>query len=166
MWKVERTLSMLERGELVMTEDAAEAAHALAAMQASQARLASAARCPPERHLAFAAIVAAYVACPALPFVAMMGAEAVLLLVVATVVRWDKRRTGMFINGYRPGKTRPVMLAVLACVLGLYVASYWLARMRGVVWAPLALAPVGGLIAWLGSAQWQRIYLRELGANR
>ena len=38
---------------------------------------------------------------------------AAVLCAVALVVRWDRRRTGMFVNGYRAGRTRVVTVALL-----------------------------------------------------
>ncbi|MBE7218685.1 MAG: hypothetical protein INR64_09465 [Caulobacteraceae bacterium] len=149
-----------------MTTEASDAADALAAMHASQTRLARAAACPPERHLVFAAMMAAYVACPAAPIVAMLAIDAALLVGVALVIRWDQRRTGMFVNAYRSGRTRRVMAVLLPCMLALYALSYWLAKMRGITWAPLALAAPAALLAYLGSAWWQRVFVRELEARR
>lgn len=51
-----------------MQPSSTEAAEALAAMRASQARLAVAADCPPARHLAFAGLMGGIIATPALPF--------------------------------------------------------------------------------------------------
>lgn len=147
-----------------MTTEAAEAVEALAAMHASQARLARAASCPPERHLAFAALMTAYISAPAAPFALMLGIEALLLACVPLIILWDKRRTGMFINGYRPGRTRPVIAVLLAGMLSLYMLGYVAARMHGLTWVPLALAPVGAVVGYFGSVWWQRIYARELVA--
>lgn len=145
--------------------DSTEAAEALAAMRDSKARLARTASCPPERHMAFAAMMGVYVAAPAAPSWAMLTMEAGVLVAAAFVIRWDRRRTGLFINGYRRGRTRPVIAVLLAAMLSLYMTGYWLAKARGVVWAPLALAPLGVLLGYFGSAWWQRVYARELGAQ-
>ncbi len=143
--------------------DSAEAADALSAMRDSQARLAKAAACPPERHLTFAGLMGVCVAAPAAPYWAMLGLEALLLVAVVFVIRWDRRRTGMFVNSYRRGRTRPVILALLAAMIGLYATGYWLAKAQGVFWAPLALAPIAMAGAYYGGVWWQRVYTRELG---
>ena len=143
--------------------DSVDAAGALAAMRTSQARLAKAASCPPERHLAFAGLMGVYVGAPAAPYVLMLVLEALILVAVVFIVRWDRRRTGMFINSYRRGRTRPVVLGLLAAMLTVYGVGYWLAKMQGVWWAPLALAPVAMVGGYYGSALWQRVYARELG---
>lgn len=146
--------------------DPAEAADALSAMRASQQRLALKAGCPPERHAAFAALMGVYVACPAAPTVVMLGLEALILVAVALIIRWDRRRTGMFINSYRRGRTRPVIAVLLVTMLALYMTGFWLAKARGVFWAPLALAPPAVALGWWGSIWWQRVYERELGGAK
>ena len=145
--------------------DSTEAADALSAMRDTQARLAKAAACPPERHWAFAGLMGVYVAAPAAPTWAMLGLEALMLVAVAFIIRWDRRRTGMFVNSYRRGRTRPVILVLLLAMISLYATGYWLAKARGVFWAPLALAPVGMVGAYYGSIWWQRVFTRELGVR-
>ena len=144
--------------------DSTQAAEALAAMRDCQARLSKAAACPPERHLAFAPLMGDYVAAPAAPLWLKFVLEALILGAVVFIVRWDRRRTGMFVNGYRRGRTRPVLATLMVGMLGLYMAGYWLAKARGVWWAPLGLSPLALLGGYYGSAWWQRVYARELGA--
>ena len=145
-----------------MQPSSTEAAEALAAMRASQARLAQAADCPPERHLAFAALMGGIIATPALPFPYAILAEGVLLLGVALVIRWDRRRTGMFINGYRAGPTRPITFSMLAFALSTMALCDWLMFSRGVSWAPLVGGAVVTVVGYFASSIWQRIYLRDL----
>jgi hypothetical protein len=146
-----------------MSTSSTDAAEALAAMRASQARLAAAADCPPARHLAFGAVMGCLVATPALPTLYTLVAEAVLIVCVALIVRWDRRRTGMFINGYRSGRTRPITFAMLAIFLALYLASVWLARERGIHWAPVAIGVLTAGLAYYASILWQRAFRREMG---
>ena len=146
-----------------MSPTSQDAAEALKAMHASQSRLAAAADCPPQRHLAFGVLMGCLVATPALPTVYALLVEAAVLIGIALVVRWDRRRTGMFINGYRAGRTRPLTFAMLAVILSLYTASYWLAHARGVTWAPIALGLLAAAGGFYGSMLWQRAFRRELG---
>ena len=148
-----------------MQPSSTEAAEALAAMRASQARLAQAADCPPERHLAFAVLMGGIIATPALPFPYAILAEGVLLLGVGLVIRWDRRRTGMFINGYRAGRTRPLTFLLVAVVAALYIAGVWLVRDRGIWWAPLATGAVAAGVGYYASVVWQRIFRREMGLD-
>ena len=145
-----------------MQPSPAQAADALAAVQASKAQLLKAASCPPERHLAFAGLMTGLVACPAAPVPVMLGIEALLLLGVAAVVQWDRRRTGMFVNGYRVGKTLWVTLPALVIELSLFGLGMWLSKERGIAWAPLVLAAPAFVIALGASLLWGRVWKGEL----
>jgi DMSO/TMAO reductase YedYZ heme-binding membrane subunit len=152
----------LEREGQQMTIESTEAAAALAAMRESRERLAAAADCPPARHLAFAGVLGGLVASQAAPPFATMAIEALLFAGVGLIVLWDRRRTGMFINGYRAGRTRMVTFGLLAFALVVMALTAWLKFERNMIWAPI----VGGLVvaaaAYYGSIAWQRVYLREL----
>lgn len=142
--------------------NAAEAREALSRIDASRAQLARAANCPPERHLAFAAVMGGWALTPlAGPY--QIVALAPLLLAVALIVQWDRRRMGMFVNGYRRGRTRYVIAAMLLLVLPLYLASVYSAFEAKLVWPSIALAAAVAVIAYFGSTVWQRVFRRELG---
>jgi hypothetical protein len=147
-----------------MPIQADEAAAALSAMQASRENLAKAAAmsCPPERHLAFAGLMGGLVASQAADGVMVLALEAALICGVALVVMWDRRRTGMFINGYRAGPTRPITFAMLIFALATLGLCDWLKFGEGIGWAPLVGGVVVGVAGYFGSSIWQRIYLRDL----
>lgn len=147
-----------------MTPTTPEAAASLAAVRDSQARLARAADCPPERHLAFAALMAALTAAPAAPgWAGMLAVEAAVLIAIPLIVLWDRRRTGMFINGYKAGATRPVVFALLAAQTAVFLLSMWLGKERGLWPASLALALVSGALGFFGSRLWMRVWRRDMG---
>jgi hypothetical protein len=147
-----------------MSSQADEATVALAAMQESRERLAAAANCPPARHLAFAGLMGGLVAAQGAPEPLNFTFDALMLVGVALVIMWDRRRTGMFINGYRAGPTRPVTFGLLAFTLATMGLCDWLMFFRGVAWAPFAGGAVVAVVAYVGSSVWQGIYLRELRA--
>src|SRR5579859_2493670 len=99
---------------------------ALAAMRESRERLAQAVDCPPERHLVFALLLGGLVAGQAAPPLGAIAIECLLLAGVLAVIAWDRRRTGMFINGYRAGRTRYVTLALLLFALAALALTLWL----------------------------------------
>ena len=138
------------------------AAEALAFIESSRVRLAAASHTPPSRHLAFAAMMGGLVATPVLPewlrFVALAG----LCLAVPLMIRWDRRRSGMFVNGYRAGATRRVTLALLATILPLYAINYWLVLVRHQTTLPILLALAAGGLAYAGSLWWCRVFEREM----
>ncbi|NIJ22362.1 hypothetical protein FHS95_004077 [Sphingomonas naasensis] len=142
--------------------DAAEARDALDRIDASRAQLALAANCPPARHLAFAGVMGALVLSPlAGPYQILTLAP--IALAVALIVQWDRRRLGMFINGYRRGKTRLVTAGLLLLILPVYFASFWLAFEAKLVWPSILLAAAATLISYVGSTIWQRVFRREMG---
>ena len=104
-----------------MTYD--EARTALAAKTIAEQELARLGTCPPWRHAAFAVLETALVISPVVPLVARFAILAGMLVGLALIVRSDRRRLGVFINGYRRGRTRLVVMPMLLAVLGLYGIS-------------------------------------------
>jgi hypothetical protein len=139
-----------------------EAAEALAALQTSRERLAAAASCPPERHLAFAVIMGSLVACQAAPPLWTIGIEVLLIGAGVLVFLWDRRRTGMFINGYRAGRTRPLTFLLLGVTIIFLTLGIWLKHGLGLTWGPIACGLAVAVFSYGLSAAWQRIYKREL----
>lgn len=141
-----------------------EALQALAAKGDVEQNLANLSLCPPLRHAAFAAVIATLVGTPALPLPMRFVALALIFTSIYLIVQWDKRRLGVFINGYRRGKTRMVTFPMLVLILGLYFASYYFSISHKEPGISLALAALAFIIGYLGSTLWQRIFLSELSA--
>jgi len=137
---------------------------ALMAKGAAEQDLARLATCPPWRHAVFAGMMAALVATPAVPLALRFVLLALIFAAIALVVQSDRRRLGVFVNGYRRGKTRLVALPMLALILLLYAASCYSALDRGQPMISLALAAASFVIGYIGSMIWQRVFVRELGA--
>jgi hypothetical protein len=131
---------------------------------AAEQDLARLALCPPWRHAAFAAVMATLVATPAVPIPLRYVAIALIFVAIALIVQSDRRRLGVFVNGYRRGKTRLVTFPMLALILLLYAASCYAALDRGMPAISLALAAASFVIGYIGSVIWQRVFVRELGA--
>ena len=122
------------------------------------------AECPPQRHLAFALLMGTLISVPGVPITVAFVLEALIVVGVVLVIRWDKRRTGMFINGYRRGRTRPLVALLLGTMIALVIAGIRL-KIAGIEWAPFAMGAVGTGAAYAFSVQWQKIFRRELGVN-
>ena len=141
-----------------------EARSALDAKHFAEAQMARAATCPPWRHGVFGLMMGGLVASPAFELPVRMGILVALLLLIPVIIHSDRKRMGMFINGYRRGKTRIVALGILAVELALYFVSV----VRGLDHqdhvTPLLLGIVGVLIGIAGSMLWQRVFVREMGA--
>ena len=141
-----------------------DAASALEAKKNAEAQMARAATCPPWRHAVFGLLMGGLVATPAF---AMPIRTSMLVLILACspiIIHSDRKRMGMFINGYRRGKTRIVAIGVLIVELTLYT----FAVIRGLDHhdqvTPLVLGAVGVVIGILGSMLWQRVFVREMSA--
>ena len=139
-----------------------EAADALAAIRTSRSHLVAACDTPPSRHLAFAGLMGSLVACPAVALPWRFGVLSAILIGLALVIRWDRRRTGMFVNGYRAGRTRTVTFIMLAFCLALYAISVWLADGRHLILPSLGLGLLAMTGAFLGSRAWCRTFAREM----
>ena len=73
--------------------------------------------CPPWRHAAFGAVMALLVLGQGFDIAIMAPLFAVAMLAGVLLVADDRRRYGLFINGYRKGRTLPVTLALLGAML-------------------------------------------------
>ena len=143
--------------------DRYEAAAALAGVEGTHERLAQqVGQCPPWRHAAFGLVMAIMVGTASVSTGAQLAGTTVAMALTAWIVMDDRRRYGVFINGYRRGATLPLTFALLAGMVALLVAAVH-ARENG--WSPWSKAGIAALafaVATWASLAWQRIYLREL----
>jgi hypothetical protein len=146
-----------------MTMTYEEARAALAAKTLAERDLARLGTCPPWRHAVFAALETALVASPLVPMAARFAILAGLFLGIFLIVRSDRRRLGVFINGYRRGRTRLVVLPILLGVLGMYTLSFVAVLDWHKPWISVVCACVTFPACYLGSVVWQQVFRRELG---
>ncbi|MBU0825744.1 MAG: hypothetical protein KKA44_05410 [Alphaproteobacteria bacterium] len=143
--------------------DPIEAQAALDSMNAAQREFAaSGPKYPLWRHAAFAAVMAAVVLSqgfgPPLQILLFVFAMAA----VAWLVVDDRRRYGVFVSGYRKGRTLPLTLALVALLLGTMGAEIY-ARVNDLSLAvKLGIAGGAFVVALAASLLWTRIYDREL----
>ena len=82
---------------------------------------------------------------------------------VALLVRSDRKRMGVFVNGYRKGRTRVVALAMLGVTMVLVFAEMH-ARETGLSMATrIGIAVLAGVLGIWGSTIWQRVFRKDLG---
>lgn len=143
-----------------------EAASALAGVSSAEHRLADQiGPCPPWRHAAFGLVMALLVGGVTLPFAMQAASLAVAMALVALIVQYDRRRYGVFINGYRRGRTLPVTLLVLGGMLVMLFAAVH-ARENGLsIWTKAGIVALTFAFAVAGSVVWQRVFLAELRAR-
>ena len=143
-----------------------EARHALDQLSTAQARMVDdLGRSPPWRHMLFGALFGVLIGSIAISRATQFYTAPLLLVAIALIIRSDRRRLGVFINGYRRGATLPLtgifLVAMIVCVFAgmkLRVDSYELPYK--LVLAALAFALATGF-----SIYWQSIYRLELKAG-
>lgn len=97
------------------------------------------------------------------PLLAVFGYEAFFLVALALLVRAYRRRTGIWIPGYRAGRTRWVMLAALSVYLPLFLGSVYLYREMHIRGACIAGGVVMAGLARVYCHFWEKAYRRDLG---
>jgi hypothetical protein len=144
------------------TMSPAEARAALDSVGATRAQIAALGLCPPWRHAAFGAVMSLLILGLGFP----LGIEVACLCLamggVALIAAYDRKRYGMFINGYRKGATRPVAAGLLVAMLGLIFLQIRLREQGVASWVPFAVAGVAFVAAVIGSVLWARVFRREL----
>lgn len=141
-----------------------DARSALEAKQLAETQMAKAATCPPWRHALFGLMMGGLVATPAFEMPMRLFVVAFLLAIMPIIVQSDRKRMGLFINGYRRGKTRIVAVGIVIVELSLYSISLMLGVDHHDRVAPLLLGLAAAAIGILGSLLWQRVFVREMGA--
>lgn len=144
-----------------MTRDE-DALRMMAEVEAANADLAERAKAPTWYHPALGLLMGGIVAAQGLPIVGKIAAYLVFAAGLALLVRAYKRHTGMWINGYRAGRTRWVAggLAVLA-TLSMLIAV-WLQRERGLTAAPLVFGALIAVIVTIGGFVWEAAFRADL----
>jgi hypothetical protein len=140
-----------------------EAASALDAKRQAEIQMARAATCPPWRHAVFGLLMGALVASPAFETAVRFAILIAILACIPIIIRSDRKRMGMFINGYRRGKTRIVVAGILIVELGLYFVSLTRGLEHHDHLTPLVLGVLAVLVGIAGSLLWQRVFVREMG---
>jgi hypothetical protein len=144
--------------------DKNEARAALDAAQDATSSLVETARaaCPPWRHAAFALVMALLVLSTGLPLPWRLALFLTGMIGTGWLAAWDRRRSGIFVNGFRRGATRPVALALLGMMLVLVFAEAHAHAANLSLATRLGLAVIALAFAGLASMRFQQIYLREL----
>lgn len=142
--------------------DDRQARDALTAIAAAQLQLAETQTFPLWRHAALGGVMALLIAANAVPQAFFAGLFIASMAGVVWLMKYDRRRTGTFVNGWRRGRTFPVSLVLFALLLGLVFLARN-TRGDGYVSSEGLLAIVAAFA--LGTAfslVWQRIYIGEL----
>lgn len=143
--------------------DRDEARAALDGMDAAKRELAlSAANCPPWRHAAFGGLLALLVVSQGF----QQPWQAAMFVLAMAGVAWlatdDRRRYGLFVNGYRRGRTLPVTLALLGATLAAMAGEFHARTAELSLGTKLGIGAIEFVLAVAASVAFARIYRREL----
>ncbi len=140
-----------------------EAREALDSIQAADTKLAARiGNCPPWRHAVLGGIFALLIGSIAVSSTVQMLSLPVVLLAVFLTVRSDRKRYGVFVNGYRRGATRPVTFALVAVMIALVLAAMHMRNNGFTDASKVGLAVVAFTLAVMFSVTWHRVLRREL----
>jgi hypothetical protein len=132
---------------------------------AANRQMAERAKAPGWYHWALGLLIGGLAAVQAAPIPWVFAYYAVFGLGVALLVRAYRRHTGMWIPGYRAGRTRWVAVGGAILVAGIMLGAVALERDLGLRGACLA---AGVLLAGLVTGQgylWEKAYRRDLGVE-
>jgi len=141
---------------------AAETASMLAEVRAANAELARRAVAPvwyhPALGLLAGGLAVVQAADPPWAGVYYAAFSLGLLLLVAAY----KKHTGLWVSGFRPGRTRTVAIALSVLLVGILLGTSVLARLGGVVWAPYAGGALVTILTTAAGFAWEAALRRDL----
>lgn len=156
-------LSNMESGRNEVNVDEANAA--LDAVASAKRSVGAATAAPLWRHAAFGLLMALTMLAAAIGdehrMLPLMGSMALTVILVL----WDRKQMGMFVNGYRYGRTLPLTIALLLVMIGLAFAAIRL-ETNGQQTPALLTVPVAFVVGLGASLWWERIFLAEMGVGR
>lgn len=138
-----------------------DAARMMAEIRAANAELARRAVAPGWYHAALGLLMGGLVAVQGAPLPAVYGYYLVFGLGCWLLVRAYRRRTGLWISGYRAGRTRWVAIG-LAVLFGLIMVGGVHLRREGLAWATLAGGAVAAVVVTIGGYAWEAAFRRDL----
>lgn len=142
--------------------DPAEAARILAEVEAANADLARRARAPVWYHPALGLLLGGLVAVQGQSILLIIGFYLVFVIGLALLVRAYKRHTGMWVSGYRAGRTRWVAVGLAVLTALSIPLSAWLVREHALVAAPFIIGAVAAGVVTIGGFVWEAAFRRDL----
>ena len=142
--------------------DSADAARMLAELDTARSELARRAVAPVWYHPALGLQIGGLVAVQGQPFVILYPYYVLFGLGLWGLVTAYKRRTGMWINGYRPGRTRWVAMGLAVLVAAVMLGSVILMRTFGWTAAPLIGGAIAAVITTAAGFLWEAAFRRDL----
>lgn len=135
-------------------------------MEAANADLARRAKAPLWYHPALGLLVGALIAVQGQPTSILLVFYAAYIAGLALLVRAYKRHTGLWVSGYRAGRTRWVALGLATLTMIGGVIAVWLLRERGLTAAPLIFGAIVAVIVTVGGFVWEAAFRADLRDGR
>jgi len=135
---------------------------ARAALGAANAKLAEQAHWPWSRHAAYAGVAGGMVAAQGFAPPLSTVCVAVCVCAIAVIVSADRAKRGVWVSGWRAGRTRWVTVLSLVVSIAAMFAALWANLELNMPWLSFALGGVAFVCALLLSKLWERVYRREL----
>lgn len=139
-----------------------DALRMLAEVEAANTDLAERAKAPTWYHPALGLLIGGMVAVQGLPTAGKIAAYLVFAAGLSLLMRAYKRHTGMWVNGYRAGRTRWVAVGLAAITTLCVLMAVWLDRERGLTYAPLAFGAIAAVIVTIGGFVWEAAFRADL----
>ncbi len=140
----------------------ADAARMLAEVNAAKSEMARRAVAPVWYHPALGLLIGGLVAVQGQPLWILGPYYGVFVLGLVGLVRAYRAHTGVWVNGYRKGRTMIVSLGLAALIVAIMLASTWLVRTRGLTMAPFIAGVLATLVTTAGGFLWEIAYRRDL----
>ena len=140
----------------------ADAARMLAEVNAARTDMARRAVAPVWYHPALGLLIGGLVAVQGQSLWILGPYYLLFLLGLVGLVRAYRAHTGVWINGYRKGRTMIVSLGLAALVVAIMLGSTWLVRERGLTIAPFIGGVLAALLTTAGGFLWEIAYRRDL----
>jgi hypothetical protein len=140
-----------------------ESLEALNQIAAANREMADRVKAPGWYNWSLALLMGGMAAVQEAPLPAIFAYEVFFLVGVALLVRAYKRKTGVWIPGYRAGRTRWVSFGGAALVGAIMVGGVGLYRFMGVHGACIAAGVVVTALTRIHCYVWEKAYRRDLG---
>ena len=151
----------MESEEVAVTRDE-DALRMLAELEAANADLTKRVRAPAWYHPALGLLMGGLCAVQAAPVPGMLAYYAVFIAGLVLLVRAYIKRTGLWVSGYRAGRTRWVAVGLATITTGLMLLSAWLFHTRKETLAPFVFAGLIAVIVTIGGFVWEAAFRADL----
>jgi hypothetical protein len=151
----------MESKEFTVTKNE-DALRMLAEIKAANTGMAERLKAPTWYHPALGLLTGGLAAVQAAPVIWMYVYYVVFGLGLVVLVRSYMRKTGMWVSGYRAGRTRIVAVSLAVITGALMVNSAWLFRSKHLTWVPLVTAVVLAVIVTIAGFVWEAAFRKDM----